>query len=195
LEAPWTPISCSSQIFPCLVSPSSEVFGLGGQGLVWPWIKAFASISGSIHAGYSVVWWPAAQLPTMPLPSRPYSLVQILLCKSARPWCAEKPGPHALGLSHCRFISDAVTGVAIVIILFFFPSKRPSLKWWLDFKGKIPKAGSPRVQARPGLRPWASVAWSSCPVLTTWFCLSPCAVRVVTLSGDFRPKVTIQDRC
>uniref|UniRef100_A0A8C0X8M4 Solute carrier family 13 member 3 n=1 Tax=Castor canadensis TaxID=51338 RepID=A0A8C0X8M4_CASCN len=32
------------------------------------------------------------------------------------------------------FISDAVTGVAIVIILFFFPSKRPSLKWWLDFK-------------------------------------------------------------
>ncbi|XP_021575079.1 solute carrier family 13 member 3 isoform X3 [Carlito syrichta] len=32
------------------------------------------------------------------------------------------------------FLSDAVTGVAIVIILFFFPSQRPSLKWWLDFK-------------------------------------------------------------
>ncbi|XP_013373837.1 PREDICTED: solute carrier family 13 member 3 isoform X2 [Chinchilla lanigera] len=32
------------------------------------------------------------------------------------------------------FISDAVTGMAIVIILFFFPSQRPSLKWWLDFK-------------------------------------------------------------
>ncbi|XP_012866306.1 PREDICTED: solute carrier family 13 member 3 isoform X1 [Dipodomys ordii] len=35
------------------------------------------------------------------------------------------------------FISDAVTGVAIVIILFFFPSQRPSLKWWFDFKAPI----------------------------------------------------------
>ncbi|XP_047396828.1 Na(+)/dicarboxylate cotransporter 3 isoform X2 [Sciurus carolinensis] len=32
------------------------------------------------------------------------------------------------------FVSDAVTGVAIVIILFFFPSQRPSLKWWFDLK-------------------------------------------------------------
>lgn len=32
------------------------------------------------------------------------------------------------------FVSDAVTGVAIVTILFFFPSKKPSLKWWFDFK-------------------------------------------------------------
>uniref|UniRef100_A0A8D0I0F0 Solute carrier family 13 member 3 n=1 Tax=Sus scrofa TaxID=9823 RepID=A0A8D0I0F0_PIG len=32
------------------------------------------------------------------------------------------------------FISDAVTGVSIVTILFFFPCQRPSLKWWLDFK-------------------------------------------------------------
>ncbi|XP_053430604.1 Na(+)/dicarboxylate cotransporter 3 isoform X3 [Nycticebus coucang] len=32
------------------------------------------------------------------------------------------------------FLSDAVTGVAIVIILFFFPSQKPSLKWWFDFK-------------------------------------------------------------
>nr|KAF6330994.1 solute carrier family 13 member 3 [Myotis myotis] len=32
------------------------------------------------------------------------------------------------------FTSDAVTGVSIVTILFFFPSKRPSLKWWCDFK-------------------------------------------------------------
>ncbi|XP_032694366.1 solute carrier family 13 member 3 [Lontra canadensis] len=32
------------------------------------------------------------------------------------------------------FISDAVTGVAIVIILFVFPSQRPSFKWWFDFK-------------------------------------------------------------
>ncbi|XP_022350013.1 solute carrier family 13 member 3 [Enhydra lutris kenyoni] len=32
------------------------------------------------------------------------------------------------------FVSDAVTGVAIVIILFVFPSQRPSFKWWFDFK-------------------------------------------------------------
>eukprot|EP00069_Balaena_mysticetus_P009518 bmy_06240T0 len=32
------------------------------------------------------------------------------------------------------FISDAVTGVSIVTILFFFPSQKPSLKWWFDFK-------------------------------------------------------------
>nr|KAF6423775.1 solute carrier family 13 member 3 [Rousettus aegyptiacus] len=35
---------------------------------------------------------------------------------------------------HPGFLSDAVTGVAIVTILFFFPSQRPSLKWWFDFK-------------------------------------------------------------
>lgn len=43
--------------------------------------------------------------------------------------------------SPCRFVSDAVTGVAIVTILFFFPSKKPSLKWWFDFKGKMLTAG------------------------------------------------------
>ncbi|XP_029076450.1 solute carrier family 13 member 3 isoform X3 [Monodon monoceros] len=32
------------------------------------------------------------------------------------------------------FISDAVTGVSIVTVLFFFPSQKPSLKWWFDFK-------------------------------------------------------------
>ncbi|XP_059115750.1 Na(+)/dicarboxylate cotransporter 3 isoform X1 [Peromyscus eremicus] len=37
-------------------------------------------------------------------------------------------------LGPIKFVSDAVTGVAIVIILFFFPSQRPSLKWWFDFK-------------------------------------------------------------
>uniref|UniRef100_A0A8D0GFJ8 Solute carrier family 13 member 3 n=1 Tax=Sphenodon punctatus TaxID=8508 RepID=A0A8D0GFJ8_SPHPU len=32
------------------------------------------------------------------------------------------------------FVTDAVTGVTIVTILFFFPSKRPSFKWWFDLK-------------------------------------------------------------
>lgn len=30
------------------------------------------------------------------------------------------------------YVSDAVTGVIIVSILFFFPSQKPSFKWWLD---------------------------------------------------------------
>ncbi|XP_058859970.1 Na(+)/dicarboxylate cotransporter 3 isoform X2 [Acipenser ruthenus] len=30
------------------------------------------------------------------------------------------------------FLSDAVTGVTIVTILFFFPSQKPSIKWWFD---------------------------------------------------------------
>ncbi|XP_012583726.1 PREDICTED: solute carrier family 13 member 3 isoform X1 [Condylura cristata] len=37
-------------------------------------------------------------------------------------------------LGPIKFLSDAVTGVAIVTILFFFPSQRPSFKWWFDFK-------------------------------------------------------------
>uniref|UniRef100_A0ABK0LK63 Solute carrier family 13 member 3 n=1 Tax=Rattus norvegicus TaxID=10116 RepID=A0ABK0LK63_RAT len=37
-------------------------------------------------------------------------------------------------LGPIKFVSDAVTGVAIVTILFFFPSQKPSLKWWFDFK-------------------------------------------------------------
>ncbi|KAM4650136.1 Na(+)/dicarboxylate cotransporter 3 [Amazona ochrocephala] len=32
------------------------------------------------------------------------------------------------------FISDAVTGITIVIILFFFPAEKPSFKWWFDLK-------------------------------------------------------------
>ncbi|XP_068119976.1 Na(+)/dicarboxylate cotransporter 3 [Hyperolius riggenbachi] len=32
------------------------------------------------------------------------------------------------------FTSDAVTGITISIILFFFPSERPSLSWWFDLK-------------------------------------------------------------
>ncbi|XP_028850472.1 Na(+)/dicarboxylate cotransporter 3 [Denticeps clupeoides] len=30
------------------------------------------------------------------------------------------------------YVSDAVTGVIIISILFFFPSEKPSLKWWID---------------------------------------------------------------
>ncbi|XP_005362938.1 solute carrier family 13 member 3 [Microtus ochrogaster] len=42
--------------------------------------------------------------------------------------------PGWASLFNPGFVSDAVTGVAIVIILFFFPSQKPSLRWWFDFK-------------------------------------------------------------
>ncbi|XP_074867434.1 Na(+)/dicarboxylate cotransporter 3 isoform X4 [Carettochelys insculpta] len=32
------------------------------------------------------------------------------------------------------FVTDAVTGIAVVTVLFFFPSQRPSYKWWFDLK-------------------------------------------------------------
>ncbi|XP_021094743.1 solute carrier family 13 member 3 isoform X2 [Heterocephalus glaber] len=47
------------------------------------------------------------------------------------------------------FVSDAVTGMTIVTILFFFPSQRPSFKWWLDFK-------APNVETKP-LLTWQKV--------------------------------------
>ncbi|XP_060086838.1 Na(+)/dicarboxylate cotransporter 3 isoform X1 [Heteronotia binoei] len=54
------------------------------------------------------------------------------------------------------FVTDAVTGVTIVTILFFFPSKRPSLKWWFDLK-------APNTENRP-LLSWRkaeeSVPWN-----------------------------------
>ncbi|XP_066480800.1 Na(+)/dicarboxylate cotransporter 3 [Tiliqua scincoides] len=54
------------------------------------------------------------------------------------------------------FVTDAVTGVTIVTILFFFPSKRPSLKWWFDLK-------APNTETIP-LLTWSkaqeSVPWS-----------------------------------
>ncbi|XP_029468160.1 solute carrier family 13 member 3 [Rhinatrema bivittatum] len=42
--------------------------------------------------------------------------------------------PGWANLFNPGFTSDAVTGITIVIILFFFPSEKPSLKWWFDLK-------------------------------------------------------------
>ncbi|KAJ8369886.1 hypothetical protein SKAU_G00099140 [Synaphobranchus kaupii] len=47
------------------------------------------------------------------------------------------------------YVSDAVTAVIIVSILFFFPSQRPSFNWWLDFR-------SPNTQYVP-LVSWKKV--------------------------------------
>ncbi|XP_041112384.1 solute carrier family 13 member 3-like isoform X2 [Polyodon spathula] len=54
------------------------------------------------------------------------------------------------------FLSDAVTGVTIVTVLFFFPSQKPSVKWWFDKR-------APNTQSPP-LLSWTkaqeSVPWN-----------------------------------
>ncbi|XP_075071421.1 Na(+)/dicarboxylate cotransporter 3 [Mixophyes fleayi] len=54
------------------------------------------------------------------------------------------------------FTSDAVTGITISIILFFFPSEKPSLTWWFDLK-------APNTENKP-LLSWKkaqdTVPWS-----------------------------------
>ncbi|KAF4072423.1 hypothetical protein AMELA_G00262970 [Ameiurus melas] len=48
------------------------------------------------------------------------------------------------------YVSDAVTGVIIISILFFFPSKCPSLRWWLNTRASntpyVPLLSWKRVQ-------------------------------------------------
>lgn len=44
-------------------------------------------------------------------------------------------------LPACRYVSDAVTGVIIASILFFFPSQKPSLSWWFNSAGLTVEGG------------------------------------------------------
>ncbi|XP_061703182.1 solute carrier family 13 member 3 [Syngnathoides biaculeatus] len=54
------------------------------------------------------------------------------------------------------YVSDAVTGVIVVSILFFFPSQKPSLSWWLD-----PKASNaPYVPLLSWKKAQESVPWN-----------------------------------
>ncbi|XP_077908161.1 Na(+)/dicarboxylate cotransporter 3 isoform X6 [Ictidomys tridecemlineatus] len=62
--------------------------------------------------------------------------VFILFCMFAILLFSRDPKfiPGWASLFPAGFVSDAVTSVAVVIVLFFFPSQRPSLKWWFDLK-------------------------------------------------------------
>lgn len=42
----------------------------------------------------------------------------------------------SMSLFPFSYVSDAVTGVIIISILFFFPSQCPSLRWWVDSRGQ-----------------------------------------------------------
>ncbi|KAF5917455.1 hypothetical protein HPG69_017346 [Diceros bicornis minor] len=87
---------------------------------------------------------PAAVCPTPMVTTVPAYLchrfaeqaVFILFCMFAILLFSRDPKfiPGWASLFTPGFLSDAVTGVTIVTILFFFPSQRPSFKWWFDFK-------------------------------------------------------------
>ncbi|XP_031422686.1 solute carrier family 13 member 3 [Clupea harengus] len=54
------------------------------------------------------------------------------------------------------YVSDAVTGIIITTILFFFPSQKPSLSWWFD-----PKApNTPYVPLLSWKKAQESVPWN-----------------------------------
>uniref|UniRef100_A0A3B4T7Z4 Solute carrier family 13 member 3 n=1 Tax=Seriola dumerili TaxID=41447 RepID=A0A3B4T7Z4_SERDU len=54
------------------------------------------------------------------------------------------------------YVSDAVTGVIIVSILFFFPSQKPSLSWWFDPQG----SNTPYVPLLSWKKAQDSVPWN-----------------------------------
>ncbi|KAM4609611.1 Na(+)/dicarboxylate cotransporter 3 isoform 1-T1 [Polymixia lowei] len=54
------------------------------------------------------------------------------------------------------YVSDAVTGVIIVSILFFFPSQRPSLSWWFNPQG----SNTPYVPLLSWKKAQDSVPWN-----------------------------------
>ncbi|XP_063049385.1 solute carrier family 13 member 3 [Engraulis encrasicolus] len=54
------------------------------------------------------------------------------------------------------YVSDAVTGVIIVSILFFFPSEKPELRWWTDNKAP----NTPYVPLLSWKKAQESVPWN-----------------------------------
>ncbi|XP_068160252.1 Na(+)/dicarboxylate cotransporter 3 isoform X2 [Antennarius striatus] len=54
------------------------------------------------------------------------------------------------------YVSDAVTGVIIVSVLFFFPSQKPSLRWWFDSQA----SNTPYVPLLTWKRAQESVPWN-----------------------------------
>uniref|UniRef100_A0A669BS69 Solute carrier family 13 member 3 n=1 Tax=Oreochromis niloticus TaxID=8128 RepID=A0A669BS69_ORENI len=66
------------------------------------------------------------------------------------------------------YVSDAVTGVIIVSILFFFPSQKPSLRWWSD-----PQAlNTPYVPLLSWKKAQESVPWNIIMLLGGGFAMA-----------------------
>ncbi|RVE70924.1 hypothetical protein OJAV_G00069390 [Oryzias javanicus] len=66
------------------------------------------------------------------------------------------------------YVSDAVTGVIIISILFFFPSQKPSLRWWFDPQA----ANTPYVPLLSWKKAQDSVPWNIIMLLGGGFAMA-----------------------
>ncbi|XP_049608296.1 Na(+)/dicarboxylate cotransporter 3 [Syngnathus scovelli] len=84
------------------------------------------------------------------------------------------------------YVSDAVTGVIVVSILFFFPSQKPSLSWWLD-----PKASNaPYVPLLSWKKAQEAVPWNIILLLGGGFAMAQACEEsglAAWMGGHLRP--------
>ncbi|XP_062396803.1 solute carrier family 13 member 3 isoform X2 [Sardina pilchardus] len=88
------------------------------------------------------------------------------------------------------YVSDAVTGVIIVSILFFFPSQKPSLSWWFD-----PKApNTPYVPLLSWKKAQDAVPWNIILLLGGGFAMAKACEEsglAVWIGGHLQPLARI----
>ncbi|XP_027022391.1 solute carrier family 13 member 3 [Tachysurus fulvidraco] len=88
------------------------------------------------------------------------------------------------------YVSDAVTGVIIISILFFFPSKCPSLQWWLNTRA----ANTPYVPLLSWKRVQECVPWNIILLLGGGFAMAKGCEEsglAVWIGGRLQPLATV----
>ncbi|XP_060738114.1 solute carrier family 13 member 3 [Tachysurus vachellii] len=88
------------------------------------------------------------------------------------------------------YVSDAVTGVTIISILFFFPSKCPSLRWWLNTRAK----NTPYVPLLSWKRVQECVPWNIILLLGGGFAMAKGCEEsglAVWIGGRLQPLATV----
>ncbi|XP_060788189.1 solute carrier family 13 member 3 isoform X2 [Neoarius graeffei] len=93
-------------------------------------------------------------------------------------------------LGPMSYVSDAVTGVIIVSILFFFPSKCPSLRWWLNSTA----SNTPYVPLLSWKRVQECVPWNIILLLGGGFAMAKGCEEsglAVWIGGRLQPLATI----
>ncbi|KAK3540335.1 hypothetical protein QTP70_029579, partial [Hemibagrus guttatus] len=88
------------------------------------------------------------------------------------------------------YVSDAVTGVIIISILFFFPSKCPSLRWWLNTRA----SNTPYVPLLSWKRVQECVPWNIILLLGGGFAMAKGCEEsglAVWIGGRLQPLVNV----
>ncbi|XP_053481372.1 solute carrier family 13 member 3 isoform X1 [Ictalurus furcatus] len=88
------------------------------------------------------------------------------------------------------YVSDAVTGVIIISILFFFPSKCPSLRWWLNTRA----SNTPYVPLLSWKRVQECVPWNIILLLGGGFAMAKGCEEsglAVWIGGHLQPLVKV----